>query len=346
VVRIRGIGRATKLVQSVRKRFAAHALILAYHRIAYTEADPWGLCVSPQHFAEHLDILARRGPLLSMRELARRLRDGTLPHGAVAITFDDGYADNLFQAKPLLERHDAAATVFVPSGHVGNAEEFWWDRLQCLLLEPGMLPRRLCIERSGARVEHDLGDDARYDEQSYYRDRTWRVSDPTPTARHALYQSVARILRRLRGAAQREVLDDLARWAGVSDGHRAEYRTLSEAELRALANGGLVEIGAHTVSHPALSELPEPVQEREIADSRARLEELLEEPVRSFAYPYADRSPATPAIVSRAGFESAVTTDPGTASIVSPRFALPRALVDNVNGDRFSAWLDGQFAAA
>jgi peptidoglycan/xylan/chitin deacetylase (PgdA/CDA1 family) len=70
-----------------------------YHRVAACEVDPWNLCVSPQRFEEHLQALKGSYAIVSLRELA-----GTAsPQGAVAITFDDGYADNLLAAAPLLE---------------------------------------------------------------------------------------------------------------------------------------------------------------------------------------------------------------------------------------------------
>ena len=59
------------------------------------------------------------------------------------ITFDDGYADVLHHAKPLLERHSVPATVFVATGAIGQRREFWWDELGGLFLQPGTLPEEL-----------------------------------------------------------------------------------------------------------------------------------------------------------------------------------------------------------
>ena len=49
------------------------------------------------------------------------------------VTFDDGYADNLYEALPVLQRFDIPATVFVSTDAVVQAREFWWDELERLV---------------------------------------------------------------------------------------------------------------------------------------------------------------------------------------------------------------------
>ena len=73
-----------------------------YHRIANPPVDPWGLAVQPDHFEEHLTVLRRSRRPLIMSEFFKRLERRTLPNDAVAVTFDDGYVDNLREAKPRL----------------------------------------------------------------------------------------------------------------------------------------------------------------------------------------------------------------------------------------------------
>ena len=103
--------------------------ILMYHRIAVPKVDPWGLTVSPERFAEQVQALRARRTILSTDAFVARLRSGDLPHDAVALTFDDGYLDNLRQAKPILEAAGVPATVFLATGRIGTGEEFWWDEL-------------------------------------------------------------------------------------------------------------------------------------------------------------------------------------------------------------------------
>src|ERR1700751_5164860 len=103
--------------------------ILMYHRIATPDVDPWGLSVSPERFAEQVQALRTRRTVLSMDAFVARLRSRNLPHDAVALTFDDGYSDNLSQAKPILQATGVPATVFLTTGRIGTEKEFWWDAL-------------------------------------------------------------------------------------------------------------------------------------------------------------------------------------------------------------------------
>lgn len=104
--------------------------ILLYHRVADLASDPQRLAVTPAHFEEHLRVIGDTCTPVALADVPSMLRaPRRLPERAVAVTFDDGYRDNLHAAKPLLERHGVPATVFVASGYVGSGKPFWWDAL-------------------------------------------------------------------------------------------------------------------------------------------------------------------------------------------------------------------------
>src|SRR5438874_1513544 len=111
----------------LKKQFAPRAIILMYHSVAKVDSDPWALRVMPGHFAEHLEVLQKYGHPIRLQQLAQAHRKGNIPDRSLVITFDDGYADNLHNAKPLLERYDIPATVFLTTGLIGCDHEFWWD---------------------------------------------------------------------------------------------------------------------------------------------------------------------------------------------------------------------------
>lgn len=104
-----------------------HEAILVYHRIADVSCDPHQLCVSPHNFREHLQYLRSRYSVVPLSEIVHDLKAGTLTTGKVAITFDDGYADNLFNALPILEEFKVPATVFITTGNTESRQDFYWD---------------------------------------------------------------------------------------------------------------------------------------------------------------------------------------------------------------------------
>src|SRR3954469_24009177 len=134
--------RVQRLTGRLRRYLSSNAVILMYHRVADLDADPWGLSVSPTHFEEHLRVLRSLGTVMSLTQLVDGLQQGRIPRRAVVVTFDDGYADNVEVALPLLEQHRVSSTVFLASGAIDRQREFWWDELERILLQPGRLPAR------------------------------------------------------------------------------------------------------------------------------------------------------------------------------------------------------------
>jgi peptidoglycan/xylan/chitin deacetylase (PgdA/CDA1 family) len=327
----REIGELRRIAQRPANR-TGKVLILLYHRIAKLRSDPWSLAVTPRRFAEHLEVVRQYAQPIHLRQLSRALHEGYLPDRSVVITFDDGYADNLYNAKPLLKHYGIPATVFVPSGLVGSEREFWWDELDRLLLQPGTLPEKLHLSIKGNRYKWELGDGVRYDEETAWSYRYWRAWKKAPTSRHVLYNSLWKLMHTMTEAEQQEVLNELRRWADAESTGRQSHRLLSLDEVVALAQGGLVEIGAHTVTHPALSGLPPASQRDEILGSKAQLERLLGGTVTSFAYPYGkktDYTAETLEIVRETGFICSCSNIPGVVELRADPFQLPRVHVKN-----------------
>ena len=105
---------------------APDPLILLYHRVTRLANDRWSIAVTPAHFAEHMDVLRRRATVLPLSVLDAPARPNARA-AKVVVTFDDGYADNLHEALPVLQRFDIPATVFVSTDAVVQSREFWWD---------------------------------------------------------------------------------------------------------------------------------------------------------------------------------------------------------------------------
>jgi len=315
------------------RRLSPPAMVLAYHRVADLDGDPQQLAVTPKHFAEHVEVLRRYGPVLSISDLADALSSRGLPRRAVAITFDDGYADNLHQARPILHRAGIPATVFVATGMIGRRREFWWDELERLILLPESLPEKLCVQVGAEQVRYQADPVAAGDAA---RPADWTVlSGADPTPRQRLYLQLCRGLRNLTADARQVVLDELARWSPDSGRPRETYLPMSAEELVDLASGDLIEVAAHTVGHSSLAAL-EPQQQREqIRRSRADLQQVLGRDVTSFSYPFGSRADYTAETVSHvreAGFACACANVPGVIDGETDVFQIPRLLARDWRG--------------
>jgi peptidoglycan/xylan/chitin deacetylase (PgdA/CDA1 family) len=327
----------------VKNLFVPRAIILLYHRVTEVASDPQLLCVSPAHFAQHLAIVRKCGNPTRLNLLDEALRRGKGGRSAMIVTFDDGYSDNLCNAKPLLQRHEIPATVFMTTDILGSPKEFWQDDLERICLHPGVLPETLRLTINGKTVEYELGQASHYNEDTFRCHRAWNVSQKcNPTLRHQLYRSLIEILQPLPTGERRTVVDDLLKWAGIGTTGRSSHRGLSPEELIQLEDGGLIDIGSHTVSHPTLSALPVAAQVDEISQSKAHLESILGHPITGFAYPYGKRSDyteATVAAVRAAGFQCACSNFAGIVQSNTERWQLPRFIVRDWGGEEFAARL-------
>jgi peptidoglycan/xylan/chitin deacetylase (PgdA/CDA1 family) len=340
-----GTARLRHYAKSLRNYMRRNTLILLYHRVAKVPTDPHLLCVTPDNFSQQMEVLRKNWNLISLSELTKGLRDQKLPRRSVLVTFDDGYADNLHNAKPVLEWYKIPAVVFVISGSVGVEHGFWWDELEKLLLRPGTLPEELTIRLDAAETRWQLGQSATaYSEEDYRMHATWYFGKKVPTDRHALYVDLYKTIRRLTPDRQHEMLELLRIWSGYKASKSDVPMTV--AELRELCRGNLVEVGAHTVSHPILSTLPSNRQRREISDSRKSLQQILDQRIAGFAYPYGgdgDYNRETMGLVREAGFELAFSTASGLIQRNTETFRLPRNWVRNWPRDQFAAHLQRWF---
>jgi peptidoglycan/xylan/chitin deacetylase (PgdA/CDA1 family) len=322
-------------------------LILLYHRIAELGSDPQLLAVTPHHFGQHLEVLRDYGTPVSLGEMLEAGRAGRLPRRAIAVTFDDGYADNVDCGNPLLARYGIPATLLVTTAYLGQAREFWWDDLERLLLLPGRLPDTLRLRIGPAVHEWRLDEAGVYSEEEYRRNSGWNVElahDPSP--RHTVYRALCRLLRDVRAEERDAVLDDVSRVSNVTATGRPTHRVLSNDGLARVVAGRGMDAGAHSTTHPALSALSVAAQWCEIAESKARVQEITGREATGFSYPFggrADYTPATVALVREAGFILACSNVGGLVRPRSDCFQLPRVLIRDWDAETFAGRLAGWF---
>jgi peptidoglycan/xylan/chitin deacetylase (PgdA/CDA1 family) len=276
--------------------------------------------------------LKEQWDVLPLRVFAGLHRERRLQPNAVAITFDDGYACNLLAAAPLLAKHQLPATFFLTAGAIGAAREFWWDELARLIFESGATTLRAELDGRDLSFVFDVQEDAAENFDAAVGPRT---------ARETAYLTLWQALKRREADERSGILDRL--WdqcLGRAPSARASHRPMTSSEVETLQRSGIAEIGAHTMTHPALSELDRERQKREIALSRDVCEALAGEPVTSFAYPYGDLDQTSVDLVRETGFDVACTTEPKTVARHSDALRLPRLQVGNWDLRAFSSALE------
>ncbi len=321
----------------LRTVFHKKAMILVYHRVAASTVDPWALGVSPSHFAQQLDVLKTIAHPIALRDLVKAKSDSDLPARPVCITFDDGYADNLHAAKPALEAARVPGTVFVSTGYLNVPDNLWWDELAKLILDPATRQERLRLDLQGYEHLYDFSGEASTAGEADPHTR-WRAWEPIPGPRQAAYFELYHLLVKLSDEEREQALEQLRQGATPYEDHQ-QHRCLTERELGELASGDMVEIGAHTLSHPVLAHLPLEQQQQEIGGSKRRLEALTGKGVSTFAYPYGKKihySGDTIKTVRANGFECACSNFGGLVTRSSNRFTLPRFQPMDWDGDQFA----------
>jgi peptidoglycan/xylan/chitin deacetylase (PgdA/CDA1 family) len=314
-------------------------LILLYHRVTTLDTDPQLLAVSPEHFAAHLSVLQEIARPMPLSDLVTAARAGEDLHDAVAITFDDGYEDNLLTASRILQLQGVSATIFVATAGLHAAREFFWDDLDRIFLQPNCLPSSLHLQLGSTAWQIDLGEDAAYSPADAARHRHWNVTlTQTPTNRHRAYRELCALLHASPSQQREYLLEQIHEWSCLSSRGRPTHRMLSETQLKQLAQNDLIDIGAHTITHPLLSaETPE-VQQREILGSKTTLESILQRRITSFSYPFGGRrdyTVETVVAVKQSGLQYACSNFPAPITTGVDPFQFPRVLVRDLPAEEF-----------
>lgn len=273
--------------------------ILMYHRVLERPDPLQPLQMHRDAFELQMRLLSESFTPLRLDAALIALKGGTLPPRAVAVTFDDGYADNLHVALPVMQRRSVPATIFVTSGFVDGGP-MWNDVVVEKVRRIPAGDHEFAFLAPGRRhiaSDHD---------------------------RHKLVREMLMNLK-YRPAPERDEL--VANLPAPPQRAPLPRLMLTAAELRKLHESG-VEIGAHTVSHPILAKVSEEVAQREMDEGRAQLSQLLGTQVRGFAYPNGrpvrDYDERHPQLARRLGFDYAVSTAWGVTRAAPDMFQLPR----------------------
>jgi peptidoglycan/xylan/chitin deacetylase (PgdA/CDA1 family) len=231
-------------------------------------------------------------------------RGAAPPPNSVAVTLDDGYADNYLQAFPVLRALGVPATVYVVTETLDEGPMLWMAELRAAVMTSTKPALRVEI---GGGHEFRLGDVA---------------------ARQTTIKELTNVLVPVEAALRRRILATIRSELGVNGSGALRGIMLTSAQVREMHAGG-VAIGAHTQTHSNMT-LMAPEQARaEIAGSRERLQAVLGAPVLDFAYPntggrYPHCNEVVARIIRELGFRSAVTSHPGVVAAGTNPYIVPR----------------------
>lgn len=321
-------------------------MVLMYHRVATPASDVWDIAVAPDRFEQHLQVLRKHYKVIPLQQLTASLRSGSVPNKGVAITFDDGYADNYQIAKPLLEKYELPATFFISSAHINQVKEFWWDELERLLLFTEQLPQQLALQVAGHQLEFNLEQETLLNPELQQRHSHWKASTPPVSLRSSLYLKLYTLLKPLLYLQQQHLLQQLKEWAGVKPDVRTAYKCMTLDQLKDMTSSGLLSVGIHTSTHPALASHTAYVQQKEVEGNQQFLEQTLNTRVNILAYPYGDHNEDSVAVAESLGLEAAFTTEAKPIRKNSHRYRLGRFQVQNWAADEFETKLKYWFNVA
>lgn len=277
----------------------ARLAVLMYHRVL-TMPDALTGEVHASDFDVQMRALRECFNVLPLVEAVDRLAHGTLPARAVAITFDDGYADNALVAVPILKKHGLHATFFVADGYLNGGRMF-----NDTVIEAVRRARGPALELSVAGLPATL------------------PVGSVDEKRAALGRILASI-KYLQPEQRLAAVEQIAHAAGAPLPHDL---MMNDGQVRGLVAAGM-DVGGHTINHPILNSVDLETARREIEGNRRALGRMLGRLPEMFAYPNGapgkDYAYAHTRLVREAGYKAAVTTSWGTAGSGDDLYQLPR----------------------
>jgi len=272
--------------------------ILIYHRVLdkpdFMRPDE----VDKVAFTWQMKLLVKYFNVLPLHDALQKMQAHTLPSRAVCITFDDGYADNYTNALPILKQFNLSATFFIANGFL-NGGRMWNDTV-------------IEAVRNFQQSELDLTAIAlgRIDASDNDKKR----------------QAAAEIIQQIKHLPPTQRDQHTALIAALSQ-NLPDNLMMTTNQLKQLHQNGM-EIGGHTVNHPILAKLDTQTAVQEITENKTFLENILNTPLRFFAYPNGkpnqDYQLQQIPLIKKAGYQAALTTQWGVAQQISDIWQLPR----------------------
>jgi peptidoglycan/xylan/chitin deacetylase (PgdA/CDA1 family) len=302
-----------------------------FHRVCPGSPNPRirgnaGLEVTPEYLENTILFLRRNNyEIVSLTQAAKILNGDPVKNKIAVFTFDDGYADNYLHAYPILKKHAVPFTIYVTT-HLPDGEAIlWWYLLEDLILKEN-------------RIEFELNDQRYQYSCASSREKDWVYNE---IHKLILNGPSSQLNQRIRQVFENYDINFLEKTSQLS---------LTWQQIREMSEDPLVEIGAHTIQHEALSKLTESAVQKEMEGSRDIIESKTGQKVEHFSYPFGTQNEAGERefrIAKKCGFKTSTTTRVSNIFPVHKNLLqqLPRIPVNQIrdhgNIDYLNLWLSG-----
>lgn len=289
-------------------------VVVAYHRVVADQDEIKGgfdieKGITASVFEKQMRFLRRHFTPVK----ASRSRVSSSNAMQFAVTLDDGYEDNYLVAAPILQQLGIPATFYVVSDFVGTDRLFWWEQVAHMM-------------HSSSRRELDV--QAVMPLLSEHTVQAGILPLNTSEERDYAYRQICAGIRNGLHADIGSHLLQLEEYFGVRAHEEGrKYGLMNWSQCRELVCQGF-EIGCHTATHCNVIGIDEAMLKREVLDSISILENHLDTPVESFAYPYGLYEKSSNPVVdvlAETNCKVAYTTQQGVVDADSAGFELPRA---------------------
>ena len=290
------------LLKFVSRRLAGKRclFILLYHKIGPQAPPLFGETVSPEDFERQIRFLKKRYEIVDFKDLSSAISKANSSKDLVILTSDDGYCDNFLYAFPIVKKYDVPFTIFLTTDVIGTKELLWPDKLAWILYKSDADFNRQALYHTDLPPKM-----AQKVEKFFLKNAAGQAE---------ILRAIGMDLKSYSNAELQGILDRLRKCCNVTQWPAENLRPmLSWEEVKTMSGDG-ISFGSHTMTHPALSKIPLDLARQEIADSKKVIEEQIQKPVTTFAYPYGkkdDTSGDVMNLLQDEGFEYACTTEIG-----------------------------------
>lgn len=298
------------LFKRIKTKLRSHALILGYRQISNSLDNPINNNVQSSNFSEQMEVLQNYTNPISLNQLLSGLNSRRLKPRSVAITFDYGYADIFYRAKPIMEKNGLASTIFIDSANLNT--EYWWDKLIRYIISSSIIPEEMAI----------ITDET---------DFSWRRSATNKeNSKVSLFKKAFFYLLNRNQEQREDFFNSLQKYIQPELVPQHIYRIMNKDEVQLLARNSLFEFGTHYNSCPS---------GKDMSHKKKHLEDLTGFVVNGVSLSNKTSVITCNESIRSAGYNYSCSETEDAVYLRSDPYNLHRVWVPDLNGEEFQKFL-------